>query len=132
MSMTDPIADMLTRIRNASSAGHDRVVVPGSTLKTRIAQVLKAEGFIKDFVQHKDDKQGSLTIVLRYGTDREPAITGVRRWSRPGLRRYSSKRSIPTVLNGLGISILSTSQGVMVDREARAKGVGGEVLCTVW
>ncbi|MGO9921204.1 MAG: 30S ribosomal protein S8 [Isosphaeraceae bacterium] len=132
MSMTDPIGDMLTRIRNASSAKHEKVLIPGSGIKTRVAEVLKAEGFIKDFILHKDDKQGSLTVVLRYGPDREPAITGIRRTSKPGLRRYSTKREIPEVLNGLGISILSTSQGVMVDREARAKGVGGELLCTVW
>ncbi len=132
MSMTDPIADMLTRIRNGSAARHDRVLVPGGTLKTRIAEILKAEGFIKDFVVHHDEKQGSLTIVLRYGAEREPVISGIRRVSRPGLRRYAAKRAIPTVLSGLGISILSTSAGVMVDREARAKGVGGEVLCSVW
>jgi small subunit ribosomal protein S8 len=132
MSMTDPIGDMLTRIRNASSAKHEKVLIPGSRMKTRVAEVLKSEGFIKDFIVHKDDKQGSLTVILRYSPEREPAITGIRRTSKPGLRRYSAKRDIPDVLNGLGISILSTSQGVMVDREARAKGVGGELLCTVW
>lgn len=132
MGMTDPVGDMLTRIRNASSAKHEKVMIPGSRIKTRLAEVLKAEGFIKDFIVHKDDKQGSLTVILRYGPDREAAITGIKRTSKPGLRRYSSKREIPDVLNGLGISILSTSQGVMVDREARAKGVGGELLCTVW
>jgi small subunit ribosomal protein S8 len=132
MGMTDPVGDMLTRIRNASSAKHEKVLIPGSTIKTRIAEVLKSEGFIKDFIVHKDDKQGSLTVILRYGPDREPTITGIKRTSKPGLRRYSSKREIPDVLNGLGISILSTSQGVMVDREARAKGVGGELICTVW
>jgi small subunit ribosomal protein S8 len=123
---------MLTRIRNASSAKHEKVLIPGSRIKARVAEVLKAEGFIKDFILHKDATQGSLTVVLRYGPDREPAITGIKRTSKPGLRRYSAKREIPEVLNGLGISILSTSQGVMVDREARAKGVGGELLCTVW
>jgi small subunit ribosomal protein S8 len=132
MTMSDPISDMLTRIRNASSARHDKVVIPNSTLKVRLAEVLKAEGFIKDFIVHKDSKQGSITVVLRYGPDREPVITGIRRISRPGLRRYAQKRAIPDVLNGLGVSILSTSQGLMADREARAKGVGGEVLCTVW
>ncbi len=132
MGMTDPVGDMLTRIRNASSAKHEKVLIPGSRIKTRVAEVLKSEGFIKDFIVHKDDKQGSLTVILRYGPDREPAITGIKRTSKPGLRRYSSKREIPDVLNGLGISILSTSQGVMVDREARAKGVGGELICTVW
>ncbi len=132
MSMTDPVADMLTRSRNASSAKHEKVLIPGSRIKTRIAEVLKSEGFIKDFVLHKDDKQGSITVILRYGEGREPAITGIKRESKPGLRRYRPNRDIPQVLGGLGISILSTSQGVMVDREARAKGVGGEVLCTVW
>ncbi len=132
MTMTDPIADMLTRLRNASRARHERVVIPGSKLKSRIAEVLKSEGFIKDFVLHKDDKQGSITVMLRYGPEKEPAITGIRRASRPGLRRYTGKGDMPEVLNGLGISILSTSQGVMVDREAKAKGVGGELLCTVW
>lgn len=132
MSMTDPIADMLSRVRNASAAKHEKVLIPGSTIKARIAEVLKAEGFIKDFVLHKDNKQGSITVVLRYGPDREPAITGIRRASRPGLRRYTGKDDVPEVLNGLGVSILSTSKGVMVDREAKAKGVGGELLCTVW
>jgi small subunit ribosomal protein S8 len=132
MTMTDPIADMLSRLRNASRARHERVLIPGSKLKARLAEVLKAEGFIKDFVLHKDDKQGSITVVLRYSTEKEPAITGIRRASRPGLRRYAGKNDMPEVLNGLGISILSTSQGVMVDREAKAKGVGGELLCTVW
>lgn len=132
MSMTDPIGDMLTRIRNASSARHERVAMPANGLKTRIAEVLKAEGFIRDFIVHLDNKQGEITLILRYGPGKEPAIMGIRRVSKPGLRRYAPKREIPQVLSGLGVAILSTSRGVMVDREARAKGVGGEVLCTVW
>jgi small subunit ribosomal protein S8 len=131
MGMTDPVSDMLTRIRNASSAGHEKVVILLSTIKTKLAEVLKSEGFIKDFILHKDSAQGSMTVVLRY-TDKEPAITGIKRASRPGLRRYSKKHEVPEVLNGLGIAILSTSSGVMVDRDAKAKGVGGELLCTVW
>jgi small subunit ribosomal protein S8 len=132
MSMTDPISDMLTRLRNASSAGHDKVLVPMSTIKAKLAEVLKAEGFIKDFILHKDQVQGSITLVLRYSPSKEPAITGIKRQSKPGLRRYTNKREIPEVLNGLGIAILSTSQGVLVDRDAQAKGLGGELLCTVW
>ena len=132
MSMTDPISDMLTRLRNASAAGHDKVVVPMSSIKAKLAEVLKAEGFIKDFILHKDQVQGSITLVLRYGPSREPAITGIKRVSKPGLRRYANKRQIPEVLNGLGIAILSTSRGVLVDRDAKAKGLGGELLCTVW
>lgn len=132
MSMTDPIADMLTRLRNASSAGHEKVVIPMSTIKAKLAEVLKAEGFIKDFILHKDPVQGSITVVLRYSASKEPAITGIKRISKPGLRRYNNKREIPDVLDGLGIAILSTSQGVLVDRDAKAKGLGGELLCTVW
>jgi small subunit ribosomal protein S8 len=132
MSMTDPISDMLTRLRNASAAGHDKVVIPMSSIKAKLAEVLKAEGFIKDFILHKDQVQGSMTLVLRYDASKEPAITGIKRQSKPGLRRYTNKREIPEVLNGLGIAILSTSQGVLVDRDAKAKGLGGELLCTVW
>jgi small subunit ribosomal protein S8 len=132
MSLTDPIADMLTRIRNASSARHEKVVVPRSRLKVRIAEVLKAEGYIKDFVIHEDDKQGAITVMLKYGPDREPAISDIKRVSKPGLRRYVPTTEIPRVLNGLGIAILSTSHGVMVDREARKQKVGGELICTVW
>ena len=132
MSFTDPIADMLTRIRNASSARHEKVVVPRSRLKIRIAEVLKAEGYIKDFVVHEDDKQGAITVLLKYGPDREPAISDIKRVSKPGLRRYVPTTEIPRVLNGLGIAILSTSRGVMVDREARKQKVGGEVLAYVW
>jgi small subunit ribosomal protein S8 len=133
MSFTDPIGDMLTRVRNASSARHEKVLVPASNLKARIAEVLKAEGFIQDFVLHKDEShQGAITILLKYGPDREPAISDIKRVSKPGLRRYVATGSIPRVLNGMGIAILSTSKGVLVDREARKQKVGGELICTVW
>jgi len=132
MSMTDPISDMLTRIRNASSARHEKVVVPASRVKLRIAEVLKQEGYIQDYVRHDDGVQGAITILLRYSADREPAISDIKRVSRPGLRRYVPTDSIPRILNGLGIAILSTSKGVMVDREARKQKVGGELICTVW
>ncbi len=132
MSLTDPIGDMLTRIRNASSARHEKVLVPRSRLKIRIAEVLKEEGFIKDFVVHEDGTQGAITVLLRYSADREPAISDIKRVSKPGLRRYVPNDSIPRVLNGMGIAILSTSKGVLVDREARKQKVGGELICTVW
>jgi len=132
MSMTDPIGDMLTRIRNASSARHEKVLVPASRLKARIAEVLRDEGYIKDFVRHEDGVQGAITIMLKYTTDREPAISDIKRVSKPGLRRYVPNDSIPRVLNGMGIAILSTSKGVLVDREARKQKVGGELICTVW
>jgi small subunit ribosomal protein S8 len=132
MSFTDPIGDMLTRIRNASSARHEKVLVPRSRLKVRIAEVLKEEGFIKDFVVHQEGVQGAITILLKYSGDREPAISDIKRVSKPGLRRYVANDSIPRVLNGMGIAILSTSKGVLVDREARKQKVGGELICTVW
>ncbi len=132
MSFTDPIGDMLTRIRNASSARHEKVLVPKSRLKIRIAEVLKEEGFIKDFVVHQDGVQGAISILLKYSADREPAISDIKRVSKPGLRRYVANDSIPRILNGMGIAILSTSNGVLVDREARKQKVGGELICTVW
>ena len=132
MSFTDPIGDMLTRIRNASAARHEKVVIPASRLKLRIAEVLREEGFIKDFVRHDDGPQGAITVLLKYSPDRAPAITDIKRVSKPGLRRYVPTDSIPRVLNGMGIAILSTSKGVMVDREARKQKVGGELICTVW
>jgi small subunit ribosomal protein S8 len=132
MSLTDPIADMLTRIRNASSARHEKCIVPRSRLKIRIAEVLKEEGFIKDFVVHEDGPQGAITILLKYSADREPAISDIKRISKPGLRRYVPTHSIPRILNGMGIAILSTSKGVLADREARKQKVGGELICTVW
>jgi small subunit ribosomal protein S8 len=133
MSFTDPVGDMLTRIRNASAARHEKVLVPASRLKERIAEVLRDEGYIKDFVVHKDDKkQGAITIMLKYSGDRAPAISDIKRVSKPGLRRYVPTDEIPRVLNGHGIAILSTSKGVLVDREARKQKVGGELICTVW
>jgi small subunit ribosomal protein S8 len=132
MSFTDPIGDMLTRIRNASNARHEKVVIPASRLKARIAEVLKEEGFIKDYVRHEEGPQGTITVLLKYTTDRAPAITDIKRVSKPGLRRYVPTDSIPRVLNGMGIAILSTSKGVLVDREARKQKVGGELICTVW
>ncbi|HET8734946.1 MAG TPA: 30S ribosomal protein S8 [Anaeromyxobacteraceae bacterium] len=132
MSLTDPVADMLTRIRNASSARHEKCLVPRSKLKIRIAEVLKEEGFIKDFLVHEDGPQGAITILLKYSADREPAISEIKRVSKPGLRRYVPTDEIPRVLNGMGIAILSTSKGILVDREARKQKVGGELICTVW
>lgn len=129
--VTDPIGDMLTRIRNAGRARHEKTVIPASKLKRAIVQVLKDEGYIKDFVVHEDGKQGEITVFLKYENG-ENVIRSIKRVSRPGLRRYVPKDEIPRVLNGLGIAILSTSKGVLVDREARKAGVGGELLCTVY
>ncbi len=130
--VSDPIADMLSRIRNASRARHERTMIPASKLKEALARVLKEEGYIKDFVLHRDDRQGEITVFLKYGEGNQPVIREIRRISRPGLRRYVAKDEIPRVLGGLGISILSTSKGVLVDREARKQSVGGEILCTVY
>lgn len=132
MVMTDPIADMLTRIRNANSAYHDKVEMPASKIKQAIAKVLKEEGFIKDFEYVADDKQGVIRVNLKYGPNREKVITGVKRISKPGLRVYAKNEEIPRVLRGLGIAILSTPKGVMADKQARKEGVGGEVICYVW
>jgi len=127
--MTDPVSDMLTRIRNAARARHERTLVPASKLKRAIAEILKNEGYIAD-VRQEDDR--NLVIVLKYGRDRSSAIDGIRRVSRPGRRVYVSYDRIPRVLSGLGISILSTSRGVMTDREARRQKIGGELICEVW
>ena len=132
MSFTDPIGDMLTRIRNASAARHEKVVIPASRLKLRLAEVLKEEGYIADFVRHDDGVQGAITIQLKYTPDREPAFSEIKRVSRPGLRRYVPNTEIPRVLNGLGIAILSTSKGLMSDREARQARTGGELLALIW
>lgn len=132
MVMTDPIADMLTRIRNANSAYHDKVEMPASKIKQAIAKVLKEEGFIKDFEYVADDKQGVIRVNLKYGPNREKVITGVKRISKPGLRVFAKNEEIPRVLRGLGIAILSTPKGVMADKQARKEGVGGEVICYVW
>ncbi|MDQ0204575.1 30S ribosomal protein S8 [Pectinatus haikarae] len=132
MGMTDPIADMLTRLRNANSVLHEKVEIPGSNIKKAIADVLKEEGFIKDYTFTQDNKQGVLTIKLKYGPDSEQVITGLKRVSRPGLRAYVKKDQLPRVLGGLGIAIISTSKGIMSDKKARSTGVGGEVLAYVW
>ncbi|HLS88360.1 MAG TPA: 30S ribosomal protein S8 [Sphingobacteriaceae bacterium] len=132
MTMTDPIADFLTRIRNANTAYHEKVDIPGSRMKRALAQILKEEGFIHDFQWIDDDKQGMLRLYLKYGPGKQRVITGLRRVSRPGLRVYAKKDEIPRVLGGLGIAILSTSRGLMSDRQARKEGIGGEVVCYVW
>ncbi|MCA9688407.1 MAG: 30S ribosomal protein S8 [Myxococcales bacterium] len=132
MSMTDPIADMLTRIRNAVLAQHRQVRIPGSKVKQRIAQILKEEGYIDDFSWESDDRQGALHVTLKWGTDDENAIEGLQRESRPGQRRYARSTDIPKVRNGLGIMIVSTSRGMMTDRAARKQGIGGELICSVW
>lgn len=132
MTMTDPIADMLTRIRNANTALHPSVEVPASKIKIALAETLKEEGYIADFEVVEDNKQGIIRITLRYDNGKRRIITGIKRISKPGLRVYANKDEIPRVLGGLGIAIISTSQGVMVDRKARAAGLGGEVLCYVW
>ena len=132
MAMTDPIADMLTRIRNANSVYHDKVEIPGSRIKTAIAEVLKQEGFIRDYTFTQDNKQGILTVFLKYGANREKVITGIQRISRPGLRKYSRRKDLPRVLGGLGIAIISTSKGIMSDKDARKIGLGGEVIAHVW
>jgi small subunit ribosomal protein S8 len=132
MVMTDPIADMLTRIRNANSVYHDKVEMPASKIKQAIAQVLKEEGFIKDFEYVGDKKQGIIRVNLKYGPNREKIITGIKRISKPGLRVYAKGDEIPRVLRGLGIAIISTPKGIMADKRARKDGVGGEVICYVW
>ena len=132
MSMTDPIADMLTRIRNALQAHHSEVDIPSSNIKEGIARVLQDEGYIQKYKVVSDPKQGVLQVVLKYDNEKTPIIAGIQRVSRPGLRRYVKKDQIPKVLNGLGISIISTSRGLMTDRAAREAGVGGEILCNVW
>jgi small subunit ribosomal protein S8 len=132
MPVNDPVGDMLTRLRNASRARHDKVVIPHSKLKVEIIKVLKDEGYIGEFTIHEVAPQNEITVQLKYGPDRSPAITGMRRVSKPGLRRYVASRDIQPVLGGMGISILSTSRGILVDSEARKQKVGGELLCTVY
>lgn len=129
---TDPIADMLTRIRNANIAGRDVVEVPSSRVKRDIAKILREEGFIRDFEVINDGKQGVLRIHLKYGPNKEKIITGLKRISKPGLRVYAGKDELPKVLGGLGIAVMSTPKGIMADRKARREGVGGEVICYVW
>ena len=132
MGMTDPIADMLTRIRNGSKAGKKWIDVPASRLKKELARILSEEHFIEKYKFVEDKKQGELRLYLKYDHDEVPIIKGIKRVSKPGLRRYSPAGELPRVLNGLGIAIVTTSNGVMTDREARKKGVGGEVICYVW
>ena len=132
MSMTDPIADMLTRIRNANSVYHDKVEIPGSKIKEAIAVILKAEGFIKDFETIADNKQNTIRVSLKYGSNREKVISGIKRISKPGLRVYAKKDQLPRVLGGLGVAIISTSQGMMTDKAARKAGLGGEVVAYIW
>ena len=132
MALTDPIADFLTRIRNANMVKHESVEVPASKMKRDIAEILKNEGFIRDVEYIDDDKQGIIRVFLKYGKNNERVISGLRRISKPGLRSYVKADAVPKVLNGLGIAILSTSEGVMTDKDARAKKIGGEVIAYVW
>ncbi|ADX69524.1 30S ribosomal protein S8 [Lactobacillus ultunensis DSM 16047] len=130
--MTDPIADYLTRIRNANMAKHDSVEIPASNIKKSISEILKREGFIRDYEVADDNKQGVIKVFLKYGPNGERVISGLKRISKPGLRNYVSAEDLPKVLNGLGIAIVSTSAGVITDKEARQKNVGGEVIAYVW
>lgn len=132
MVVSDPIADMLTRIRNANTARHDSVEIPASNIKREIAEILKNEGFIRDVEYIEDNKQGIVRIFLKYSPDNRRVISGLKRISKPGLRVYAKSEEIPRVLGGLGIALVSTSQGVMTDRQARSRKVGGEVLAYVW
>lgn len=132
MVMTDPIADFLTRIRNANTVYLDKVEIPASKIKNSLANLLKEEGFIKDVEYIEDGKQGILRLYLKYGKDRTRVITGLKRISKPGLRVYATKDEIPRVLGGLGVAIVSTSQGLMTDKKARKEGLGGEVICYAW
>ena len=132
MQVTDVIADMLTRIRNANSAKHETVEIPASNLKRAIAQILLDEGYIKNFTVTEDNKQGIITITLQYGEGKTRIIQGLRRVSKPGLRIFAASEDLPKVRNGLGIAIVSTSKGIMTDKQARKENVGGEVLAFVW
>lgn len=132
MSMTDPIADLLTRIRNAYRAHHDKVDIPASKLKERITYILKREGYVEDYRLIEDNRQGVLRVFLRYSPDKEPAIAEIQRVSRPGRRVYVKTGEVPRIIRGFGVAIVSTSRGVMSDREARKAHIGGEVLCYVW
>jgi small subunit ribosomal protein S8 len=132
MVMSDPIADMLTRIRNANVVRHEKVEIPASTIKKEIAEILKKEGFIRDAEYVEDNKRGIIRVFLKYGQNNERVITGLKRISKPGLRVYTKSQEVPRVLGGLGIAIISTSKGLMTDKEARHSKAGGEVLCYVW
>ena len=132
MNTTDPIADMLTRIRNANSSKHKTVDIPASNMKKAIAKILFEEGYIKSFEEVKDDTQGVIRITIKYDEKGARVIDGIKRISKPGLRVYASKEDLPQVLNGLGIAIVSTSKGIMTDKQAREQGIGGEVLAYIW
>lgn len=132
MVMTDPIADLLTRVRNANAVKHEVVEVPSSNVKKAIANILLQEGYIKGLEEYNDGVVPMLKISLKYGADKERVITGLKRISKPGLRVYCKKDEVPKVLNGLGVAVISTSNGLLVDREARKAGLGGEVICYIW
>lgn len=132
MQITDTIADLLTRIRNASSAKHDTVEIPASNMKKSICQILEDEGYIKSYSVAEDGKQGMIKVILKYGEGKRPVIMGLKRVSKPGLRIYSNAEELPKVMKGLGVAIISTSKGVMTDRQARKENVGGEVLAFIW
>ena len=132
MTMTDPIADMLTRIRNANTVKHETVDVPASNIKKELARILLEEGFVRGYDVIEDGKQGIIRIQLKYGQTGERVISGLKRISKPGMRVYADKHEVPRVLNGLGISIISTSKGILTDKQARKENVGGEVICYVW
>lgn len=132
MQITDPIADMLTRIRNANSSKHESVLVPSSKMKLAIAKILNDEGYIAGYEVIDDNKQGMIKITLKYGANKSKVITGIKRVSKPGLRVYAGKEDMPRVLRGLGVAIVSTSKGIMTDKEARKLNVGGEVLAFIW
>jgi len=132
MTMVDPIADMLTRIRNGIMASYDKVEMPCSKMKINMAKILKAEGYIRNYRTIEDSKQDIMVIYLKYNEDKSPVIKGLKRISKPSCRMYSRCKKIPRVLNGLGINIISTSRGIMTDREAKKTGIGGEIICSVW
>ena len=132
MTMSDPIADMLTRVRNANMVRHEKLELPASNIKNEIAEILKNEGFVKSVEYIEDDKQGVIRMFLKYGQNNERVITGLKRISKPGLRVYAKAYEIPRVLNGLGIALVSTSEGVVTDKVARQRGIGGEVLAYIW
>lgn len=132
MTMTDPIADMLTRIRNANMVKHETVDVPASNMKKELARILLEEGFVRGYDVIEDGKQGIIRIQLKYGQMSERVITGIKRISKPGMRVYAAKEELPKVLNGLGIAVISTSKGILTDKQARKENVGGEVICYVW
>lgn len=132
MNVTDPISDLLTQIRNANLAFHEKVEIPSSKMKESICRILKEEGYIKNYRRVDDRKQGTLRVYLKYGPGQERVIKGLKRVSKPSLRRYAGKSGIPRVMGGLGLCIVSTSRGLMTDKQARSVGLGGELICTVW